>query len=109
MLYGHRRDPEGYALALEQFDEKLPRIIDGMTGEDILMITADHGCDPTIRRHTDHTREYVPLLVYGTTVNQGVDLGIRNTFADCGQTVADLLGAGSLLEGKSFKNDILSR
>ena len=108
MLYGHRRDTEGYALALEQFDEKLPQILNSMSSRDILMITADHGCDPTYERHTDHTREYVPLLVYGKTVKKGVDLGIRHTFADCGQTIAGLLGAGELLNGKSFKDDILS-
>jgi phosphopentomutase len=108
MLYGHRRDAEGYALALERFDEKLPQIINSMSSKDILMITADHGCDPTYERHTDHTREYVPLLVYGETVKKGVDLGIRDTFADCGQTIADILGAGDLLSGKSFKDDILS-
>ena len=107
MLYGHRRDTEGYALALEQFDKKLPQIIKNMSSEDILMITADHGCDPTFAHHTDHTREYVPLLVYGEAVRQGVHLGIRDTFADCGQTIADLLGAGRLLNGKSFKDDIV--
>ena len=108
MVYGHRRDADGYALALEQFDEKLPQIINSMSHNDILMITADHGCDPTYEHHTDHTREYVPLLVYGETVKKGVDLGIRDTFADCGQTIADLLGVGNLLNGKSFKDDIIS-
>ena len=98
---------EGYALALEQFDKKLPQIIKRMSSRDILMITADHGCDPTYVHHTDHTREYVPLLVYGEAVKQGVDLGIRDTFADCGQTIADFLGAGKLLNGKSFKDDIV--
>jgi phosphopentomutase len=95
-------------LALEQFDEKLPQIIKCMSRDDVLMITADHGCDPTYLHHTDHTREYVPLLVYGEAVKQGVDLGIRNTFADCGQTIADLLGADKLPNGKSFKDDIVS-
>ena len=108
MLYGHRRDTEGYALALEQFDKKLPQIIKNMSPKDILMLTADHGCDPTCTHHTDHTREYVPLLVYGEAIKQGVDLGIRNTFADCGQTITDLLGADKLLNGKSFKDDIVS-
>jgi phosphopentomutase len=108
MLYGHRRDTKGYASALEQFDKNLPRIISGMSSNDILMITADHGCDPTYTHHTDHTREYVPLLVYGETVKQGAALGIRDTFADCGQTIADLLGAGTLPNGKSFKDDIVS-
>ncbi len=107
MLYGHRRDAEGYAMALQQFDENLPRIINSMSSKDILIITADHGCDPTYTHHTDHTREYVPLLVYGEAVKQGVALGIRDTFADCGQTIADLLGAGKLLNGKSFKDDIV--
>jgi phosphopentomutase len=107
MLYGHRRDAEGYALALEQFDKKLPQIISSLLGNDILMITADHGCDPTYPHHTDHTREYVPLLVYGAKVEKAVDLGIRSTFADAGQTIADLLGAGQLPNGKSFKDDII--
>ena len=107
MLYGHRRDVEGYASALEQFDGKLPQIIKSMSKQDILIITADHGCDPTYRQHTDHTREYVPLLVYGETVKKGIDLGIRDTFADCGQTIADFLGADKLLIGKSFKDDIV--
>ena len=70
------------------------------------MITADHGCDPTFEGHTDHTREYVPLLVYGETVKRGVDLGIRQTFADCGQTIADIFGVNDLLNGKSFKDAI---
>jgi phosphopentomutase len=108
MVYGHRRDVEGYAAALEAFDWKLPQIIKTMSEEDVLMITADHGCDPSYEHHTDHTREYVPLLVYGQSIKKGVDLGIRPTFADCGQTIADLLGAGELLNGKSFKNDVVS-
>ena len=106
MVYGHRRDVEGYASALEQFDRKLPQIIKSMSKQDLLMITADHGCDPTYEHHTDHTREYVPLLVYGESVKKGIDLGIRRTFADCGQTIADLLGANKLLIGKSFKDEI---
>lgn len=107
MVYGHRRDTKGYALALERFDKSLPQIIECMAPRDGLIITADHGCDPTYTSHTDHTREYVPLMVYGERVKQGVALGIRDTFADCGQTIADLLGAGTLLNGKSFKDDIL--
>jgi phosphopentomutase len=108
MVYGHRRDVEGYAVALEAFDRELPRIIKTTSEKDVLIITADHGCDPTCEHHTDHTREYVPLLVYGKSIRKGVDLGIRPTFADCGQTIADFLGAGELLNGKSFKNDIVS-
>ena len=107
MIYGHRRDIEGYASGLEQFDRKLPEIIKTMSENDILMITADHGCDPTHKHHTDHTREYVPLLVFGETAKKGIDLGIRQTFADCGQTIADFLGAGKLIIGKSFKDEIV--
>lgn len=107
VLYGHRRNVEGYAGALEQFDRELPGIMEAMSADDALIITADHGCDPTFEDHTDHTREYVPLLVYGEKINQQVDLGTRQTFADCGQTIADLLGAGKLLNGTSFKSDII--
>ena len=107
VLYGHRRNVEGYAGALEQFDRELPGIMEAMSADDALIITADHGCDPTFEDHTDHTREYVPLLVYGEKINQQVDLGTRQTFADCGQTIADLLGAGKLLNGMSFKSDII--
>lgn len=101
MLYGHRNDPEGYAKALEDFDARLPEIMGKMKGEDLLIITADHGCDPT-SPGTDHTREYVPLLVYGSTVKP-VDLGIRSTFADVGQSVVDYLEVPAQnLAGKSF-------
>ncbi len=107
MVYGHRRDVEGYASALEAFDRRLPRIRQATGGRDLLIISADHGCDPTFTAHTDHTREYVPLLVWGKGVKQDVDLGVRRTFADCGQTMADLLGVGPLVHGTSFKKDIL--
>ncbi len=107
MVYGHRRNVEGYAKALEDFDRRVPQIMDALTKEDVLMITADHGCDPTYQAHTDHTREYVPLLVFGEGIKPAVDLGTRDTFADCGQTIADLLGAGPLKFGKSFKGDII--
>ena len=89
-LYGHRNDPYGYAAALETFDRRLPEIINTLQDEDILIITADHGCDPTFAG-TDHTREYVPVLVYGKAVEPR-NLGIRATFADIGQTIADYLG-----------------
>jgi phosphopentomutase len=105
-VYGHRRDLEGYGKALEEFDRRLPEIIDNLDNNDILIITADHGCDPSHELHTDHTREYVPLLIYGKTLKKDVDLGTRNTFADCGQTVADFLGVRSLEYGTSFKKDI---
>jgi phosphopentomutase len=106
MLYGHRRNAPGYAGALEAFDRRLPEILQALAADDLLILTADHGCDPSYEAHTDHTREYVPLLVYGTGIKKGVDLGTRSTFADCGQTVADLLGAGRLAFGKSFKKDL---
>ena len=106
MLYGHRRNAHGYAKALEAFDRRLPEILHAMSAADLLILTADHGCDPSYEAHTDHTREYVPLLVYGTGIKKGVDLGTRSTFADCGQTIADLLGAGRLAFGKSFKKDL---
>jgi phosphopentomutase len=96
----------GYAGALEAFDRRLPEILQALAADDLLILTADHGCDPSYEAHTDHTREYVPLLVYGTGIKKGVDLGTRPTFADCGQTIADLLGAGRLVFGKSFKKDL---
>jgi phosphopentomutase len=107
MVYGHRRDVEGYAKALEAFDRRIPQILATMSSGDMLIITADHGCDPTYSAHTDHTREYVPLLVYGEKIKKNVDLGIRATFADCGQSIADMLGAGKLAHGQSFKKDIM--
>lgn len=106
MIYGHRNDVEGYASALEYFDSKLPEIIAEMKEEDILFITADHGCDPTTPS-TDHSREYVPILVYGKRVKAGVDLGVRKTFADLGQTVSEYLDLGANFEAESFLSDIL--
>jgi phosphopentomutase len=103
MIYGHRRNALGYASALEAFDRRIPEIMRAMAADDLLILTADHGCDPSYKAHTDHTREYVPLLVYGTGIKKGVDLGTRSTFADCGQTIADILGEGQLAFGKSFK------
>ena len=106
MIYGHRNDVEGYASALEYFDSKLPEIMALMKEEDILFITADHGCDPTTAS-TDHSREYVPVLAYGKQVKEGVDLGVRKTFADLGQTISDYLGLGAVFEAESFLQDIL--
>ena len=106
MIYGHRNDIEGYASALEYFDGKLPEIMASMHDDDILFITADHGCDPTTPS-TDHSREYVPLLVYGKNVKAGVDLGVRKSFADLGQTISDYLGLGATFEAESFLQDIL--
>jgi phosphopentomutase len=87
-LYGHRNDVEGYARALEEFDTWLPSLYGKLSGDDLLILTADHGCDPTTPS-TDHSREYVPLLVYRPRNKQGVDLGLRSTLSDIGQTVAD--------------------
>jgi phosphopentomutase len=87
--FGHRRDPAGYAQSLEEFDARLPEIIGKLTDQDLLIITADHGNDPTFRG-TDHTREYVPLLVYQTSQTSGQNLGIRETFADIGATIAEI-------------------
>ncbi|MFZ3131785.1 MAG: phosphopentomutase, partial [Desulfosporosinus sp.] len=101
MLYGHRNDLEGYARALEEFDQRLPEIYAALRSEDMLVITADHGCDPT-RPGTDHTREYVPLLVCGPNLKKGVNLGVRSTFADIGATVTEYLETEPLAQGKSF-------
>ncbi|MCL1916894.1 MAG: phosphopentomutase [Peptococcaceae bacterium] len=106
MLYGHRNDVEGYARALEEFDAWLPELLEGLGGEDVVVLTADHGCDPTMPG-TDHSREYVPLLVYGKGLRMGIDLGSRTTFADVGQTVADALGLGTLEQGKSFWGQVI--
>lgn len=109
MVYGHRRNMEGYAAAIEQFDTRLPELIAELSPKDVLIITADHGCDPTYTAHTDHTREYVPMLAYGHPIRKGFNLGIRDTFADCGQTIADFFNTQALAHGKSFKDDILSQ
>jgi phosphopentomutase len=100
MLYGHRRDVEGYARALEHFDARLPEIEAAMQDGDLLIITADHGNDPS-RHGSDHTREYVPLLVYGKEAKNGVDLGTRESLADIGQTIAENFGL-RLSAGTSF-------
>lgn len=90
MLYGHRRDPEGYAHCLEAFDKELPVWMKDMKEDDMLIITADHGNDPTWHG-TDHTREYIPVLCYGKNVKEGVDIGTRSTFADIAATIAEAL------------------
>ena len=104
--YGHRRDPKGYGRCIEEFDARIPEILDALGEDDILMICADHGNDPTAPG-TDHTREYVPLLVYGKNCRQGVNLGIRKSFADIGATISDYLGVADTGIGESFKGDIL--
>jgi phosphopentomutase len=104
--YGHRRDTVAYARALMELDGLIPRIRAAMRPEDILFFTADHGCDPTYQAHTDHTREYIPILALGKPVRPGVDLGIRESFADIGQTVAEYLGIAPLKYGMSFWREI---
>jgi phosphopentomutase len=106
MLYGHRRDIDGYAKALSEFDAWLPKLLEQLGDEDIVMITADHGCDPAYTATTDHTREYVPLLVLGKAVKP-VNLGTRSTFADIAATVADLLGVDYTCPGTSFAKEVL--
>ena len=101
MLYGHRNNAEGYAKALEYFDQKLPEITAQMHDDDMLIITADHGCDPTTPG-TDHTREHTPLLVYGPQLKQGVNLHVRSTFADIAATIARRLGIEDFPNGTSF-------
>ncbi len=105
MIYGHRNDPEGYAGALRDFDAALPGIQAALRPGDIAMIVADHGVDPTMPS-TDHSREYIPLLVFGTPVKPGVDLGVRSTFADVGATIAEVFGLGGTEIGVSFLQDI---
>jgi len=105
MLYGHRNDVDGYALAYTQFDKWLEKFIPQMNDDDVLMITADHGCDPSTPS-TDHSREYIPLLVYGKNVKP-VNLGIRDTFADIGKTIEDMFDIESNIKGRSFWNDII--
>jgi phosphopentomutase len=104
--YGHRNDPAGYAANLERFDARLARFLPALGDRDLLIITADHGNDPTTPS-TDHAREYVPLFVAGKMVKPGVDLGTRATFADLGQTVAEIFSVGPLANGTSFLGEIL--
>src|SRR5947208_2590342 len=105
MLYGHRRDTEGYARALEHFDARWPGIESAMRAGDLLIITADHGNDPTFPG-TDHTREYAPLIVFGKGARQGVNLGTRSSLADIGRTIADNFAVG-LRAGESFLKSVL--
>jgi phosphopentomutase len=102
-LYGHRNDVTGYAQALREFDIRLPELIVATRETDMLVITSDHGCDPTTVS-TDHSREYVPILVYGNTLKRGVNLGLRSTFADLGATIADVLHLRAPKWGESFAN-----
>lgn len=105
MHYGHRNDAEGYAKALMEFDGWIGKFIEKLKDTDVVMITADHGCDP-LTESTDHSREHVPLLVYGKKI-KATNLGTRATFADIGKTIADLFGIDAKIKGESFKNLIL--
>jgi phosphopentomutase len=107
MVYGHRRDVDGYAAALSAFDAWLGEFIKQLREDDLVMITADHGCDPAYRASTDHTREYVPLLALGKAVKP-VNLGTRASFADIAATVTELLGVSYDTPGQSFAKEILS-
>jgi len=106
-LYGHRRDPQGYAKALMAFDDRLLEIIEALKEDDVLILTADHGCDPTFKG-TDHTREYVPLLVYGRPIKSGINLGIRSTFSDIGKTILDYLEVDGDIGGTSFLSEMIN-
>jgi len=106
MLYGHRRDATGYARALEVFDEQLRRFEEGLRPGDLVMLTADHGNDPTFLDGTDHTREYVPVLAYGPGLTAGLDLGTRASFADMGATVEEHLGLAPAAPGASFLKEL---
>ena len=106
MLYGHRNDPKGYGKALEDFDNRLQEIYSKMTDEDIFIITADHGCDPTTSS-TDHSREHIPVLVYGKNVKPGVNIGTRERFSDIGKTILDFFNVKNELVGDSFFNKIM--
>jgi phosphopentomutase len=104
-LFGHRRNPVGYGEAIQEFDARIPELIKNLGEDDLLIITADHGNDP-VHHGTDHTREYVPLLVYHRGIKQGRDLGVRETFADIGVTIAENFGVQAPKLGTSFLSDI---
>ncbi|MBS4536228.1 phosphopentomutase [Clostridium sp. D2Q-14] len=106
MNYGHRNNVEGYGKALEEFDNRLPDILNNMKDDEVLIITADHGCDPTTES-TDHSREYIPILVFGKNIKP-IDIGIRDSFSDIGATILEMLDLKTMKNGKSFY-DIIKR
>ncbi|KAF6582879.1 phosphopentomutase [Paenibacillus sp. EKM211P] len=105
-LFGHRRDPQGYGNALEEFDARLPELLEKLTEKDLLILTADHGNDP-VHYGTDHTREYVPLLIYSKAFMEGRELPLRKTFADIGASVADNFGVKLPDHGTSFMHELM--
>ena len=105
MVYGHRNDVDGYARALTNFDKALEGIIRNLKNDDLLMITADHGCDPG-DISTDHSREYTPLLMYGNSLRNNVNLGTRGTFSDIGATILDYFGIEKKINGESMLNEV---
>ncbi|NLB41689.1 MAG: phosphopentomutase [Clostridiales bacterium] len=105
MLYGHRNDVKGYGASIEALDKRISELLEDLKDNDVLILTADHGCDPTTPS-TDHSREYIPILVYGKSLRKGVDLGILNSFSDIGATILDLLGVEPKLIGTSFLSKI---
>ncbi|MFR5583391.1 MAG: hypothetical protein ACLTLQ_05770 [[Clostridium] scindens] len=107
MMYGHRNDIDGYVAALNEVDIQIGRLMEKMGPEDLLMITADHGCDPGFKG-TDHSREYTPCLCYGRNLKKGIDLGTRSSFADFAQTIADIFGVAYGGDGESFYKNILT-
>ncbi len=106
MIYGHRNNVQGYADALKYFDDKLPKIIEGLKEDDILIITADHGCDPTTES-TDHSREYIPLIIYGKDIRENNNLGILDTYASIGKTILNIFDIENSIEGTSMLGNIL--
>lgn len=107
MLWGHRNDAESFGRGLENFDQRLGQLLADLGEDDLLIITADHGCDPTLKHSTDHTREYVPLLAYNNRIRRGIDLGIRETFSDIARTLAEIYDIDYTFPGKSFLKDLL--
>lgn len=108
MKYGHRNDIDGYANAASEFDVQLEMMIEKMNSDDILIITADHGCDPSTPS-TDHSREYVPMIIYGDKIKQGVDLGTRDSFSDIAKTISEIFETKGDFSGNSFLNNVLVR
>lgn len=106
MIYGHRNDVDGYANAMTEFDQQLGQMMEKLRDDDCVIITADHGCDPSTAS-TDHSREYVPMLIFGENIKEGVDLKTRDTFADIGKTIGDIFDIKTNIAGKSFYQELI--